>query len=245
MALSQEDRLILDAAKRELVTANRILNREGILDAYGHLSIRHPLRPDRLLISRDRAPGLVEADDVLELDLEGEEPEPTGSGLYGERYIHAAVYAARPDINAVCHNHATEFLPFTVVESVPLDIVVHMAAIMGGPIPLWDMAVDFGPDTDLLVACMDHGRSLVRTLGDGYGVLMRGHGSVVVGSDVRWAVARSIELVKNAKVQMDARALGDITPIYDGEIKAFMEMTPSGNSGFHRAWEYWSRRAGM
>src|SRR5262249_33634615 len=98
----------------ELVTANRILAREGVGDAFGHVSIRHPDRPDRYWLSRARAPECIEASDVMEFTLEGVPLEPAGRKPYAERFIHGAVYEARPDVHAVVHSHSPSVIPFGI-----------------------------------------------------------------------------------------------------------------------------------
>jgi HCOMODA/2-hydroxy-3-carboxy-muconic semialdehyde decarboxylase len=225
---------------RNLVIANRILGHEGILDAWGHVSVRHPDRPDRFLLSRARAPELVEERDLLEFSLDGEPVAPAEVGLYSERFIHAAVYEARPDVTAVCHNHALSVLPFSISRSVSLTPVVHTASFLGGEVPVWDIADEFGTSTTMLVETVEQGRSLSRTLGDGPAALMRGHGSVVAGADLEKLVTLCIAMDRNAKVQLQAAQLGEVTPLHPGEVA-----TRLGRTRDSRAWEYWSRRAGF
>ncbi len=194
------------AALRDLVIANRILAREGVLDAFGHVSIRHPDEGGHYIISRSRGPELVLEADLQRYTLDGTQvggnPEPG----YAERAIHGAIYEARADVLAICHNHAPSIIPFGVT-GVPLRPIYHVAGLIGYEIPLWDIADDFG-DTDLLVRTMDQGRSLARALGDRRVALMRGHGSVVVGANVRDVVLASVYLEKNAQLQAQAIALG-------------------------------------
>src|SRR5215469_5028532 len=121
--------------RRDVVIANRLLAREGILDAYGHVSVRHPDDPRRFIMSWARSPELIEADDLLEFDADGEPLDAGGRHPYQERFIHAAIFAARPDIMAVCHNHTASILPFSISRTVRLRAVIHTAAVIGGAVP--------------------------------------------------------------------------------------------------------------
>jgi HCOMODA/2-hydroxy-3-carboxy-muconic semialdehyde decarboxylase len=170
--------------REQLVLANRILAAEGVLDAFGHVSVRTAERPDRFLLAWARAPELVEDADLLEFHLDGTPVQPSDRAPYLERFIHAAVYEQRPDVMAVCHNHTPSILPFSISRTARLQPVIHSAAVLGGPVPVWDIADEFGPATNMLVVNMDQGRSLARTLGAGTIALMRGHGSVVAGASV-------------------------------------------------------------
>jgi len=224
----------------ELVTANRILAREGVVDSFGHVSVRHPDRPDRYFLSRARAPECIEVDDLMEFALDGT-PIGTGAGKpYAERFIHGAVYEARSSVRAVVHHHSPSVIPFSITGA-PLAPVMHMCAGIGAPVPTWDSRTAFG-DTNLLVTTLDMARDLAAALGDRPATLMRGHGAVVVGASLREVVFNSIYLQLNAEVQMKAHALGDVTFLSDGEIAAVLRTR--GSFTFERAWEYWCRRAG-
>jgi HCOMODA/2-hydroxy-3-carboxy-muconic semialdehyde decarboxylase len=230
----------LDAVLRDLVLANRILAREGILDAFGHVSARHPVDPRRFFLSWARAPEVVELDDLMEFGPEGELLK--GDKLpYLERFIHAAVYAQQPETRAVCHNHAASILPFSISKSARLRPVIHTAAVLGGEAPVWDIADDFGPDTNLLVVNMQQGRSLARTLGSGRIVLMRGHGSVVCGVSVPAVVSACINMDKNARVQLQAMQLGEYTALAPGEL-ARPAVAPGQSDVPDRGWEAYVRR---
>ena len=104
----------LAQARHDLAVANRVLSYEGIIDAFGHVSMRHPTKPDRYLISRSRSPEVVEASDIYEYTLDSEPVKPLPNGIrgYGELVIHGEIYKARPDVNAVAHHHNMAFLPF-------------------------------------------------------------------------------------------------------------------------------------
>ena len=174
----------------ELVLANRILANEGVLDAFGHVSVRHPKDPGRYLLARSRAPALVVSEDILEYTLDSEPVKPPVARPVTERTIHGCIYAARSDVMAVCHHHAPAVLPFCVAGK-PIVPVFHLGATIGEATPLWDQQDEFG-DTNLLVANNDEGRSLARALGRHPVVLMRRHGATVVGgSFANWSRARS------------------------------------------------------
>src|SRR3546814_14447667 len=145
----------LDKLIGHLVIANRALAQENVVDAYGHVSVRHPHRPDRFFIARSLAPELVTREDIVELDLSGEPVATEDRALYLERFIHAGVYAARPDVNAVVHAHAEATLPYCVCPAVPLRPNHHSRSFIGSHVPLWDIADEFG-DTNLLVADLPH-----------------------------------------------------------------------------------------
>jgi ribulose-5-phosphate 4-epimerase/fuculose-1-phosphate aldolase len=225
---------------QDLVTAGRILSAESVIDSFGHVTIRHPDRPDRFLMSRVRAAELVEAGDILDFYLDGTPVRPTAARAFAERAIHAAIYRTRPDVAAVCHHHAPAMMPFCV-SRVALVPVFHLGATMGARVPLWDSQDEFG-DTDLLVATEAQGLSLVRALGDNWTVLMRGHGATVVGRTLRELVFRCIYGVRNAEAQLRAAQLGAVKALTPGEAEAAGEfnLRPFATD---RAWEQWSRRA--
>ncbi|NQV56257.1 MAG: class II aldolase/adducin family protein [Rhodospirillales bacterium] len=224
-----------------LVTANRILAHENVVDAFGHISMRHPDDPNRYFLARSRSPELVEADDILEFSLDNKCIDDKGMNIYIERPIHGSVYAAKPDIMSVVHNHSYAVIPFTVTKT-PLRPIVHVAARIGHGVPVWDIHKNFG-DTDLLVTTNDQGDDLVTAMGDGRVVLMRGHGATVAGLSVQDAVMTSVYLQVNAQLQMDAMRLGDVTYLHPGEVN--IRLARSQNFlGNDRAWEYMSRRAG-
>jgi HCOMODA/2-hydroxy-3-carboxy-muconic semialdehyde decarboxylase len=230
----------LDAIIEELVTANRILATEGIVDSFGHVSVRHPARADRYLLSRARAPERIEAEDIMEFTLAGEALDARGRKPYLERFIHGALYAARPDVQSVVHNHSPSTIPFGITGK-KLRPLLHMCASIGHQVPLWDSHDEFG-DTALLVENMAMGRDLAKLVGKGRTALMRGHGAVIAGNSIRHAVFVSIYLELNAKLQMQAMPMGKIKYLYPGEVDAVIKRT--GPSGINRAWENWCRRAG-
>jgi HCOMODA/2-hydroxy-3-carboxy-muconic semialdehyde decarboxylase len=232
--------MTLTQALDELVTANRILAREGVVDSFGHVSIRHPDRPERYLLSRARAPECIEIDDLMEFASDGTPIDPAGRRPYAERFIHGAVYDARPELKAVVHHHSPSVIPFGVTGA-PLSPVMHMCAGIGARIPTWDSRTRFG-DTNLLVTNAAMAADLASAMAQRPVILMRGHGCVVAGASLREVVFNSIYLQLNADLQMKAHALGDITFLTDGEVAAVLRTR--GSFTFERAWEYWCRRAG-
>jgi HCOMODA/2-hydroxy-3-carboxy-muconic semialdehyde decarboxylase len=229
----------LERALDDLVTANRILAREGIVDAFGHASIRHPDRPDVYIMSRARAPECIETGDLLEFRLDGTPLDAADRQPYAERHIHGAIYETRPDVQAVIHNHSPSLIPFGITGTA-LRPVMHMCASMGTQVPTWDSRSRFG-DTNLLVTTMAMGRDLAAALGDRPVALMRGHGCVVAGPSLRHTVFNSVYLELNAELQLKAAGLGRITFLSDGEVQAVLDSRRSFT--YERAWEYWCRRA--
>ena len=230
----------LDYILEELVTANRILAREGIVDSFGHVSARHPDNPNHFLMSRARAPDCVEADDILEFTLQGEEINPGARKPYVERFIHGAILEARPEIHSVVHNHSPSVIPFGVTKTT-LKPLLHLAASIGFEVPLWDSRTKFG-DTDILVSNVDMGRDLARSLNGNPTALLRGHGSVTVGTTIRQAVHVAVYLETGAKLQMQAMQMGEINFLTRGEVDKIIART--GPYTINRGWENWCRRAG-
>jgi HCOMODA/2-hydroxy-3-carboxy-muconic semialdehyde decarboxylase len=227
-------------ALEELVTANRILAREGVVDSFGHVSIRHPGIPNRYLMSRARAPECIELEDLMEFTLDGAAIDAAGRKSYSERFIHGAIYDARPEVHAVVHHHSPSVIPFGVTGT-PLRPVMHMCASMGTDIPTWDSRTRFG-DTNLLVTNMEMARDLAAALGSRPVALMRGHGCVVAGGSLREVVFNAVYLELNADLQMKAHALGDVTFLSGGEVQAILRTRASFT--YERAWGRWCRRAG-
>ncbi len=230
---------ITDKTRVEVALGNRILAHEGVLDAFGHVSIRHPTNPDRYFLSRSRAPELVEPGDVLEYDLDSNPVKPTKDRLYAERVIHGEIYKARPDVMAVVHHHAPAVMPFCI-SGVELKPVMHLGAVIGEKVPFWDQYDEFG-DTNLLLVKPEEGASLARALGNAPLVLMKGHGATVVGNNVQELVFRAIYSCRNAEYQFLAKMLGNVTTLRPGEVQKSSEIYAMPTSSF-RTWEYWSSR---
>jgi ribulose-5-phosphate 4-epimerase/fuculose-1-phosphate aldolase len=224
---------------QDLIAANRILAEEGVLDAFGHVSVRHNRDPNRFLISRSLAPALVGEEDVIEYDLDSNAVNARGRSQYSERFIHGEIYKARKDVNAVVHSHSPSVIPFGV-STTPMRPVYHMAAFIGEGLPVFDIRKAAGM-TDMLVSNTDRGRALAQALGGKPAVLMRGHGVAVVGPALPYAVGRSIYLELNARIQMQAMGLGGrLTYIDPEEAKKVLEA--GENRGYERAWELWKRK---
>ncbi len=223
----------------DLVTANRILAAEGIVDSFGHVSVRHPDDPKRYLLSRARAPDCIEADDIVTYQLDGIAVDANGRAPYRERFIHGAIYEARPDVQSVVHNHSPSVIPFGVTPQ-KLRPLMHVCSHMGHEVPTWDSQNKFG-DTTLLVEDMAMGRDLAKALGKRPTALMRGHGCVTVGSSIQHAVYIAIYLELGAKLQMQAMQMGKIKFLTKGEVDRIVKrMSPYS---LNRAWENWCRRA--
>ncbi len=225
--------------RRDLAAAYRIVANEGILDAFGHISVRNPNNPQRYFLSRSRAPALVQAADILEYDLNSNPIVPPVTRPYSERVIHGEIFKARPDVNAVCHHHAPSIMPFAI-SGMPLVPVFHLGAAMGRHAPFWDSRDEFG-DTNLLVVKPEEGASLARALGKHAIVLMRRHGATVVGGELRELVFRTIYSAKNAEHQLAAHMLGHVSPLTDGEADMASQLNLAPGP-LARAYEYWVRR---
>ena len=226
---------------QDLVLANRILANEGVLDAFGHASLRHPDNPEHFVIPRSLGPELVTQDDLQTFTVAtNERVAGHPAAPYAERAIHAAIYAARPDVLAVCHNHSPSVIPFGVT-GVPLRPLFHMAGLLGTQVPVWDPADEFG-DTDLLVRSLDQGRSLARALGARRVVLMRGHGAAVAGGGLREVVMACVYMEHNARLQLQALSLGQpVRYLSDAEIEATWRWQLS-DFALDRAWGTWAHR---
>jgi ribulose-5-phosphate 4-epimerase/fuculose-1-phosphate aldolase len=234
----------LDQVLQDLVIANRILAREDVVDAYGHVSVRHPDDPKRFFLARSLAPELVERGDIVEHDLGAEAVGNETRALYLERFIHGAIYEARPDVNAVVHAHAEDILPFGIAGKTPLRPVIHSGSFIGGPVPVWDIADKFG-DTNLLVTNIAQGRDLARSLGSNPVALMRGHGFASAARSLIEVVRLSVYLPRNARAQMRALQLGgEIKYLSPGEIAARAAGYKPHSPETWRAWEYWANKAG-
>jgi len=227
----------------ELVIANRILANEGVVDAYGHVSVRDPEDAGRYYLARSLAPELVQASDIMHFHLDGTPVGDDKRTPYLERFIHGAVFETRPDVQAVVHAHAEDVLPFGIT-SEPLRPVIHSGSFIGAEVPVWDIADKFGSRTNLLVTNMAQGRDLARCLGERNVALMRGHGFAAAARSIIEVVRMSVYLPRNARVQFKARQLGAIKPLSAGEIEARNSGYKPRSPETQRAWQYWANRAG-
>jgi HCOMODA/2-hydroxy-3-carboxy-muconic semialdehyde decarboxylase len=235
-------RLVETVDLKRLVAANRILAHEGVVDAFGHVSIRDPENPARYIMARSRSPELVEFGDLIRFERDGKSLDPENRTPYGERMIHGAIYETRPDVQSVVHNHAYPLLPFTITGR-KLEPVVHVASVIGAEIPTWDIATKF-KETDMLVRSMEQGRDLAATLGRNTSALMRGHGAVVAAGTLKQAVIVAIYLKVNAEVQLQAMSIGTPKALTDREVE-LSTATQFSPLALDRAWEYFCARAGV
>ena len=222
----------------DLVAANRILADQGVLDAYGHVSIRHPNNPNRYLISRAMSPADVTAADIMEFDLDSNPVDRRGRSMFLERFIHGEIYKARPDVMAVIHSHSPGVIPFGIT-TVPLRPVFHTASFLWVGVPVYEMR-DAGGMTNMLVGNGDLAKALAATLGDKPVALIRGHGDVVVGPTVKRATIRAVYTEVNARLQATALGLGGPINYISPEEGALRDKNP-GEEG--RAWDGWKAKA--
>jgi ribulose-5-phosphate 4-epimerase/fuculose-1-phosphate aldolase len=218
----------------DLSIANHILFRHGVLDGAGHVSMRSPSRPDRFYLSRALAAASVTPADVIEFDLQGEPVTNQGDvRLYSERFIHAAVYRARPDVRAVVHSHSPESVTFSI-SSVPMRAVAHTAGFVGTKVPVFESNAD-GRNPNILVSDNAAGDRLAQALGQSEIVLIRGHGDVIVGPSLAGATTRALDGRKNARMLLDASRLGgDVKSLSESEVATLI----SGERKYNefRAW---------
>lgn len=226
------------AVLEDIVVGSRILADFGVVDAFGHVSARHPSNPNHFLMSRSLAPALVTAGDVMEFDLDGNAIDANGRSVFLERFIHGEIYKARPDVMAVVHTHSPGVIPFTVSQ-VPLRPMFHNAAFLGAGVPVWEIRKDFG-ETDMLVRDPQRGKSLADRLGDKSVVLMRGHGDVTVGPTVKVAVFRAYYTDVNARLQTQAVALGGEVNYLTAEEVAKADAV--NLAVLDRVWNLWKMR---
>src|SRR3954469_9568951 len=224
--------------EEDLVAANRILADQGVLDGYGHVSVRAPGKPDRFLMSRSLAPEMVTEADLLEHDLDGNAAAPPGATLFLEPFTHAGVYRARPDVSAVVHSHSPSVVPFAATGT-PLRPLYHMSAFLGAGVPVFDIRAVAG-DTDMLVRTAALGKALAQTLADKPVALMRGHGSVAVGPSVQAATFRAYYTEVNARLQAQAIGLGGPVTYLTPEESAKADATNMQVLG--RVWDLWKRK---
>ena len=221
----------------DLVAANRILAEHGVIDAYGHVSLRSPQDPQRFFLARAIAPETVQVEDILEYGLDGNPFDPRGMASVSERFIHSEIYRARPDVMSVVHNHSPSVIPFSVT-GVKMRALFHMASFIGEGLPNFEIR-KVKKGSDLLVRTPELGKALAKTLGKAAASLMRGHGSVTVGEDLQRAVGRSVYLEMSAVMQMQALLLSKKIVYFDAaEVKASAPL-----QDYRRAWPLWREKA--
>ena len=234
MTLAKHD----PALAEKLATANHVLYHHGVVDGFGHISVRHDKSPAHFLLSRNRAPGLVAAKDILVYDFDGELAEPSDQRSYLERFIHAEIYRSRPDVMSVIHSHSQSVIPFGAIGQ-RLRPVFHMSGFLGSGSALFEIR-ESGGNTDMLIRNSGLGKALASSLGKHNCVLMRGHGSTTTGTSIEVAVYRAIYAEINAKLQMQAAALGPVN--YLNEEEAALAAS-SAEGQVVRAWDLWVEEA--
>lgn len=224
----------------ELVDANHILFNERIVDAFGHVSARHPDDAQRFLLSQSKAPALVEAEDIMTFDLDGRAINEDSRPAYLERFIHSAIYRERPDVMAIVHSHSASVIPFGVARNSRLRPVCHMGGFLGSGPPIFEIRTVAGTASDLLIRNAALGNALASKLAGESVVLMRGHGSTAVGSSIKQAVFRAIYTERSALVLKDSMSLGEVECLTEEEAKATSEVNDSQLS---RPWQLWKMAA--
>jgi HCOMODA/2-hydroxy-3-carboxy-muconic semialdehyde decarboxylase len=222
-----------------LVLANRILYAQGVVDGFGHVSVRHDRSPEHFLLARNMAPALVRREDILVFDLAGEPLDAHGRRVYLERFIHGEIYRVRADVHSIVHSHSPSVIPFGVTGRT-LRPVFHMSGFLGEGAASFEIR-DVAGDTDMLVSNGTLGAALARTLGERSTVLMRGHGSTVVGSSLEQAVYRAVYAEVNARLQLQAMALGTVTYLNAQEAA---KSAAANDTQLARAWDLWARSVG-
>jgi ribulose-5-phosphate 4-epimerase/fuculose-1-phosphate aldolase len=229
----------------DLVIANRILANEDVVDAYGHVSVRHPDDPSRFFLARSLAPEFITPKDIMEFTLDGEPVKKGGPAPYLERFIHGGIFEARPDVVAVVHAHAEDILPFGLTDGTPLKPVIHSGSFIGSNVPVWDIADNFG-DTNLLVANVAQGQDLAKCLANNNVALMRGHGFAAAARSLIEVVRMSVYLPRNARALWRAKQLGgEVKYLRQGEIDARNRGYSPYSVETWRAWHYWANKAGV
>ena len=229
------DRVLVD----KLVLANRILYRYGVVDGFGHVSVRHDRSVDHFLLARNMAPALVRREDIVTFDLDGAALDAAGRRVYLERFIHAEIYRARPDVHAVVHSHSPNVIPFGVTGT-PLQPVFHMSGVLAEGSALFEIR-DVAGDTDMLIGNASLGAALAASLGTRSMVLMRGHGSTVVGASIEQAVYRALYAEVNARLQTQAKQLGEVAYLNANEAA---KAAATNDTQLPRVWELWAREVG-
>ncbi len=231
-----------ERAIKDIVIANRILAHLGVFDADGSISLRHPQHADRFLLACGRSPALVGIDDILQFTLDGAPAEKATRALDRDRFVHAAIYEARPDVQAVLQAQSEYVLPFTISDTA-LRPVLATVGDMGAHVPVWDVADTFGAATDLAVDSTEKARDLARCLGSHRVVLMRGIGFVAIGRTLNDVVRRSVYIPRNARILVASSGMGKIAELSPGEMQARWAFDPE-SPAMRRGWEYWARAAG-
>lgn len=228
---------IEDALIKDLAAASHILVAQGVVDGFGHVSMRHPNAPNRYLMARSVAPALVTPDDIIEYDLDSRPCNANGRGSFLERFIHGEIYKARPDVMSVIHSHSPSVVPFGLVNK-PMQAMFHNAAFLAEGAPIFDIREKFGA-TDMLVGNGDKGVALAQVLGRNHICLMRAHGSVACGPTLQTAVFRAVYTEVNARIQHWAVALSDGEPLAALDTEEGRLADAVNQTAGVRAWDLW------
>ena len=226
--------------KQDLVHANHILAHNGILDAFGHVSVRSVVNPGRYFMSKSGAPSMVARDDIMEFDLDNNPIDQRDRKIYAERCIHGEIFKARPDVNAVVHSHSPSVIPYSVTDTA-LQPVCHMASFLQKAVPVFEIRDVEGENNSLLIVKGPTAAALARVLGDSTVVLMRGHGNAVVAGNLRLAVFRAIYTELNAKIQSESLRLGKVNYLTLQEAKNFQGAFEGSDANLQRPWDLWVR----
>lgn len=229
-------------AVKDLVIANRILADLGIVDAFGDISFRDPADATRFLLARPKSPAAIVAADIFSFALDGRPLAGEAQPLPDERFVHAAIYEARPDVKAVLHASPEDILPFGITKT-PLRPVIASVGDMGLQVPVWDIAEKFGDRTGLQVTSLEQGRDLARCLGTNRVVLLRGEGFVVTGRTLNDVVRIAIYIPRNGRTIVAAAPFGPSIGLAAGEVEARLALDPE-SPALRRGWEYWAKQAG-
>lgn len=221
---------------RDLVAANHILAANGVLNSFGHVSVRDPRNPERYLQMQAIAPRDVTVGDIITFDLDSKAIDANGRPVYRERFIHSEIYKKRPDVNAVVHSHSPTIIPFSVTQK-PLRAIFHNGHFLGQGVPVWEIREFAGEQNNMLVLSHELGKSLAEALGQGSVVLMRGHGNAVASPNLKTTVFRAIYTEVNAKLQLQATALG-------GPINFLNEYEQLKAQNVDRPWATWKKQVG-
>ena len=228
------DRTVLE----DLAASSRILADQGVFDAAGHVSMRHPKHAERFLMSRSLAPQMITADDIMEFDLDCNAIDPRGRKGFIERYLHGEIFKARPDVMAIAHSHSPSTIAFGL-SNVAMRAMYHNAAFLAAGVPVFDIREKFGT-TDIVISSADKGAALAAALGDKPVALLRAHGMVAVGPSLPVAVFRAIFTVTSANIQHQVLALGGPVAALDAEEGRLADVVNVQTVG--RAWDLWKKR---
>jgi ribulose-5-phosphate 4-epimerase/fuculose-1-phosphate aldolase len=226
------DRAVLE----DLAAASRILVDQGVFDAAGHVSMRHPERADRFLMSRSLAPELVAADDIMEFTLDCDPQDDRKPFI--ERFLHGGIYKKRSDVMAIAHGHSAAVIPFSLVHA-PMRATYHNAAFLAAGVPVFDIRDRFG-STDIVISSAEKGAALADALADKNVLLLRAHGFVAVAPTLQSAVFRAIFTEVSARVQLQAATLGGEMAALDEDEGRKADAVNLATVG--RSWELWKKR---